>query len=178
MPFLNDLIAKPFRYGGSVSDVFGCYSLAREVLRRFGIPLPYVDTSDFSNAHDEIMRFAIASRIYPTRLTVKPPEIIKSDGTVMTWKDLASTKVLVYVYQDDNWTEIQKPEEAALAVFNARVLKTNIPHLGVFLNEDEFIHSNPPHGVRKEVLATSFWRGPLCGIFKYIGPRLDNDLHS
>ncbi|SPD74316.1 hypothetical protein PITCH_A230002 [uncultured Desulfobacterium sp.] len=180
MPFFNDLLQKPFRYGAQGSDFLGCYGLAKTVLRRYGIPLIEVNTEDFELNHDVIMQFqhdVLRAHVYPYSMNkdkMKMPTIRKRDGNILQFKDLASVIVMHHVFNSEDWVTIDRPEESVLGIFNAKVLRSNIPHLSVFITNCEFIHSCPPKGVQLEFLPRSPWREHLVSLHRFIGKRLDD----
>ena len=164
-PHLGDLVGRPFAFGGQTSNGIGCYGTAREVLRRFGIPLIEVNTSDFNGAHSQVMDFMKNPRGVP------PVIRKKTNGKILRVSELASEVVSAYVRGSLSWIEVEKPEGAVLGIFKVRILHMRVAHLGVFLDEENFIHGVPPC-VRVERLTNSRWAKRLVSMHKYVGERM------
>ena len=95
-PHLGDLVGRPFAFGGQTSNGIGCYGTAREVLRRFGIPLIEVNTSDFNGAHSQVMDFMKNPRGVP------PVIRKKTNGKILRVSELVVLILLVRLGQIQN----------------------------------------------------------------------------
>lgn len=67
---LDDLIGKPFAYGGRGPDVYDCYGLALEVKRRLGEVPPDFDHPD---TPEDIHRVILAASEYFQRIEAPQP---------------------------------------------------------------------------------------------------------
>jgi cell wall-associated NlpC family hydrolase len=67
----------------------------------------------------------------------------------------------------DQWAEIKKPQAGDVVAYR---MKFGFPtHVGVMINEHEFLHALENVGVVRESILASTWKRRVVGFYRWIG---------